>query len=177
MTVDKVSFVWLTMCTVLLYNYHNYRLQLLVLLIVGSLSEVKFKIESQPAVKIVPMLSKRGSEPPLPRPFTLPINFPHAILEGLNQAKLCGKPRTKFITIISQSIYRFKSYPTDDEYVHVAQELAKKWPFLDEGKGIVSSDVAREFTFYHSCFQSIQRYLVVAMKMRMAYLRKPDSKK
>lgn len=77
------------------------------------------------------MLSKRGHEPPLPRPFTMPKNFPEAITRGLDDAKLCGRPRTKFITIISQSIYRFKSYPTDAEYIHVAQDL-------DEGKGIVS---------------------------------------
>ena len=82
-------------------------------------------------MKVVPILSKRGHEPPLPRPFDVPQNFPQAISTD-------GKPRAKFITIIAQSIYRHKSYPTDEEYIHVAQELVKKWPFLDGGKGIVS---------------------------------------
>ena len=89
-------------------------------------------------MKVVPILSKRGHEPPLPRPFDVPQNFPQTISTGLISHKLTGKPRAKFITIIAQSIYRHKSYPTDEEYIHVAQELVKKWPFLDGGKGIVS---------------------------------------
>ena len=90
-------------------------------------------MEAKSISKSIPTLSKRGFEAPLPRPFPLPKNFPSAIAEAFQQAKLCGK-----LTIISQSIYLFKSYPTDDEYIHVAQELVKKWPFLDDGKGIVS---------------------------------------
>ena len=52
-------------------------------------------------MKVVPILSKRGHEPPLPRPFDVPQNFPQAISTGLT-----GKPRAKFITIIAQSIYQ-----------------------------------------------------------------------
>ena len=74
-------------------------------------------------MKVVPILSKRGHEPPLPRPFDVPQNFPQTISTGLISHKLTGKPRAKFITIIAQSIYRHKSYPTDEEYIHVAQEL------------------------------------------------------
>lgn len=83
----------------------------------------------------------RGHEPPLPKPFDIPSNFPQAISMGLANKKLIGKSRTKFITIIAQSIYRFKNYPTEDEYIGVVQELVKKWPFLDEGKGIVSNEI------------------------------------
>ena len=50
---------------------------------------------------------------------------------------MSGKPRTKFITIIAQSIYRFKSYPSDDEYHQVVQELLKEWPFLGNKRGNV----------------------------------------
>lgn len=58
---------------------------------------------------------------------------------------MTGKPRAKFITIIAQSIYRFKNYPTEDEYIQVVQELVKKWPFLDNGMGVVS-DLCAVFT-------------------------------
>ena len=53
---------------------------------------------------------------------------------GLDNKRLTGKPRTKVVTIIAQAIYRFKSYPTEDD---VVQELVEKWPLLDEGKGLV----------------------------------------
>ena len=86
---------------------------------------------------MAPTLTKRAQEPPLPRPFEIPSNLPQNISAGLAAKKLTGRPRTKFVTIIAQSIYRHKSYPTDDEYMHVAQELVKKWSFLDEGKGLV----------------------------------------
>lgn len=89
------------------------------------------------AKKVRTLSTKRGHEPPLPRPFGVPQNFPNAIAIGLENKKLTGRPRTKFITIIAQSIYRFKSYPTEEEYIRVARELVEKWPFLDDGKGLV----------------------------------------
>lgn len=115
----------------------------------------------------------RGHEPALPKPFDIPSNFPQAILLGLSNKKLTGKPRTKFITIIAQTIYRFKNYPTEDEYIQVVQELVKKWPFLDDGKGIVSIISLRDMFL----MLFLQRYLIVALRMRMAYLRKPGDMK
>ena len=82
-------------------------------------------------------LTKRKQEAPLPRPFEVPKNFPEAISLALQNKKLTGRTRTKFITIIAHSIYRYKSYPTEDEYLHIVQELVRHWPFLDEGKGMV----------------------------------------
>lgn len=81
---------------------------------------------------------KRGKEPPLPRPFDLPLNFPASITASLEGKRLVGRPRTKFFTIIAHSIYRFKDYPTDEEYLYIVQEMFKKWPFLNDGKGLVS---------------------------------------
>lgn len=98
----------------------------------------KVKREQSVIKKSTSILTKRGHEPPLPRPFDIPKNFPEAISLALERKKLKGKPRTKFITIIAQSIYRLKNYPSDAEYIQVAQDLAKRWPFLDDGKGMVS---------------------------------------
>ena len=71
------------------------------------------------------------------RPFEVPRKFPEAISLALQNKKLTGRARTKFITLIAQSIYRHKSYLTEDEYLHIIQELVKQWPFFDEGKGMV----------------------------------------
>lgn len=59
-------------------------------------------------------------------------------MQALEDKKLNGKPRSKFITTVAQSIFVFKNYPTDDEYTDVGRELMKKWPFLDTGSGMVS---------------------------------------
>ena len=83
-------------------------------------------------------MSKRKQEPALPKPFQVPVNFTPNVEDALLNKALYGKPRTKFITIIAQSIYRFKSYPTKEERQHVVQQIYKKWPFLDDGKGLVS---------------------------------------
>ena len=83
-------------------------------------------------------VSKRKQEPALPRPFELPVNFSPEIMAGLQEEHLVGNPRRKFITAIANAIFRFKSYPTDEEYHHVAQQVIKKWKFLDTGGGCVS---------------------------------------
>ena len=82
--------------------------------------------------------SKRKQEAPLPRPFQLPINFQPNIQTGLDKHNLTGRTRAKFITAVAEAIYRFKSYPTRDEYEHVAQQIVQKWPFMDSATGHVS---------------------------------------
>ena len=90
-------------------------------------------------------------------PFQLPTNFPPRVSDGLEKKMLYGKAHAKFITTIAQAIYRYKSFPTEDEYYHVVQALVKAWPFLDKGQGLLG--------------------YVAALRMRMAYLRKPEDRK
>lgn len=85
-----------------------------------------------------PLVSKRKQEPPLPRPFDLPANFSPQVMAGLESENLVGNARTKFITAIANAIFRYKNYPTDEEYRHVAQQVVRKWKFLDTGAGCVS---------------------------------------
>ena len=82
--------------------------------------------------------SKRKQESPLPRPFELPQNFQCSVLEGLQNKSLTGKARSKFITAIARAIFHHKSYPTRDEYDHVARQAFSKWPFLQARNGDVS---------------------------------------
>ena len=67
--------------------------------------------------------SKRKQEPALPMPFDLPRNFQPKVQEGLDQKNLTGRTRVKFITSIAEAMYRFKSYPTKEEYDHVANQM------------------------------------------------------
>ena len=90
------------------------------------------------SLKVPLFISKRKQEPALPRPFELPINFSLDIMAGLQEEHLVGNPRRKFITAVANAIFHFKNYPTDEEYHHVAQQVIKKWKFLDTGGGCVS---------------------------------------
>ena len=106
------------------------------------LAAKRLKLDETSSVLCTPVLSKRKQEAPLPRPFDVPLNFPPNVEAALMKKSLFGKPRTKFITVIAQSIYRYKSYPTEEEYSHVVQQLYKKWPFLDDGRGLVSTCIS-----------------------------------
>jgi len=77
-------------------------------------------------------------ERPLPIPFELPSNFQQKIMVGLKEQQLVGRARAKFITTIAEAMFRFKSYPTREEYQHVAMQIIKKWEFLGRQTGYVS---------------------------------------
>lgn len=75
-------------------------------------------------------------------PFELPANFPDVIKDGLSKKNLVGKPRSKFVTQIAETIFCQKSYPTLDEYKHASQLIVTKWPFLEKTAGQVCNYVA-----------------------------------
>lgn len=80
----------------------------------------------------------RKQERPLPIPFELPSNFQQKIMIGLEEQRLVGRARAKFITTIAEAMFRYKSYPTREEYQHVAMQITKKWEFLGRQTGYVS---------------------------------------
>ena len=86
------------------------------------------------------VLTKREVEPPLPFPFELPRNFPAIVMNDLKRNMLTVTAKPKFISCVAASIFRFKSYPSDEEYGHVAQSIIEKFPFLrsSNGSGCVS---------------------------------------
>lgn len=94
--------------------------------------------------------SKRKQEPALPIPLDLPHNFQPKIQEGLDQKNLTGRARAKFITSIAEAMYWFKSYPTKEEYDHVANQMVKKWPFLETRTGHVSTTLL--YVFFYVLF-------------------------
>ena len=102
---------------------------------------MKINLKSAIATKRAIFASKRKQEPPLSKPFKLPINFPDNIKEGLAGENLVGKSRSKFVTRIAEAIYFEKSYPTTEEYVYVAELITDKWPFLKKTAGKVCNYV------------------------------------
>ena len=85
-------------------------------------------------------ITKRKLEPPLPMPFELPKNYKPVVMSELDKGFLSGKGKTKFIADVAAAIFRFKSYPTNEEKQHVAHQIVSKYPFLRSslGTGYVS---------------------------------------
>ena len=81
------------------------------------------------------LIRKKEEEPPLPRPFKLPVNYPRAIKEGLSNGCLSGSSRTKFVSAVAVSMFNHKSYPTKEEYNHVAEQIVQAYPFMRLGCG------------------------------------------
>lgn len=96
---------------------------------------------------------EKENEPPLPQPFGLPRNYPRIVKDGIAKGCLTGRARTKFISTVAATVFYHKSYPTKDEYTHVAQQIIKNHPFMNSGRG------------------SGHEYLVPALQDKLKYLR------
>ena len=90
-------------------------------------------------------------------PFELPINFPENIKVGLAEKQLVGRKRSKFVTKIAEAMYFQKSYPTSEEYKHVAGVIIKKWPFLEKTAEQVFSMAKRSSSYTLSCMFTFHR--------------------
>ena len=104
----------------------------------GEPKRLKLDPEAAVVTAWTRVASKKKQESGLPMPFELPRNFQPKIQAGLDEENLTGKARAKFITSIAEAIYRFKSYPTREEYEHVASRMVQKWEFLETRTGHVS---------------------------------------
>ena len=80
-------------------------------------------------------------EPPLPRPFMLPLNYPKAVKDGLRKGALTGRSRSKFLASVASYIYSFKELPTHDELVHIAEQIVAQFPFLSIDGSYVSMQI------------------------------------
>ena len=62
-------------------------------------------------------------------------NYPCMVMSDLKRGMLTGRSKTKFVASIAAAIFRFKSYPTKDEYEHVSQLIISAYPFLKSSSG------------------------------------------
>ena len=103
---------------------------------------------SAPPPRALPsVLKDRALEKPLPVPFVLPTNYPPLVAAGLQAKHLTGKAMVKFITVIANSIFTHKSYPTKEEKEHVARQCIRTFPFLEASCG--SGHVSVMFNFLY----------------------------
>ena len=86
-------------------------------------------------------------------PFELSLNYPVIVMVDLEQKKLSGKARAKFIARLSSAISKYKRYPTRDKYNHIGAQIVKKYPFLrsSSGSGYVSTVYTSYGTHLSEC--------------------------
>ena len=95
----------------------------------------------------------------------------------MEKGYLSGKGKTKFTTSVAAAVFRYKGYPTNDEYEHLGKQMVAKCPFLksQNGSGYVSNtyvstmdytsvfcvpfDSCTElYTIYQYCFHKINDF-------------------
>lgn len=62
------------------------------------------------------------------------------VMAELAKGTLSGKGKTKLISSIAGAMFRYKSFPTKQEYDQVAKQIITDYPFLrsSSGTGFVS---------------------------------------
>lgn len=69
-------------------------------------------------------------EQALPDPFPLPRNFRPDVEFALKAGKMTTTTSTAFYSQVAAAIFGYKQYPSAEEFLRVAMDIAKKYPFL-----------------------------------------------
>lgn len=73
----------------------------------------------------------KPAEPPLPDPFPLPQNFRPDVELALRSGKMTTDTRRAYMSQVASAIFGYKRYPLREEFMRVAGEIVKKYPFLE----------------------------------------------
>ena len=82
-----------------------------------------------------PKKKKRKSGSLLPRPFHLPKHFPKVVKSEISTGFLSRKARSRLILTVANAVFDYASYPTREDYDHVARQIVKKYQFMSDDKG------------------------------------------
>lgn len=92
------------------------------------------KIKKKPQKK-GPTHTKKKAGSSLPQPFKLPKNFPQFVRNEISTGVLSGKARTRLIFTVANAIFKYTSYPTKEEYDHIARQIVNEYKFMSDDKG------------------------------------------
>ena len=89
----------------------------------------------------------RGVEQPLPNPFPLPLHYPSIVEAGLKAENPGIIP--KYLSCVASSMLCHKMYPTREEYIQVANEIIRKYPWMKSKLGPPSVSENFSHTPFH----------------------------
>ena len=91
---------------------------------------------STPISVIMPLYKQiQSSEKPLPDPFPLPHNFRTDVEVALKTGEMTRETTKSFFSTVAGSILTFKRYPTKEEFIRIATDIVRKYPFLRSSTG------------------------------------------
>ena len=70
-------------------------------------------------------------EEPLPDPFVLPENYRPDVEVALQSGKMTSETRKAFLSQVAASIFTRKRYPSREEFLRVALDVVRRYPFLE----------------------------------------------
>ena len=116
----------------------------------------------------------KPNEPPLPDPFPLPQNFRPDVELALKSGNMTANTRKTYLSQVASAIFGFKKYPSREEFMRVADQITRMYPFLQSplpnGSKIVSGLLTCSIYY---CFINLQGAIVQTLCDRFKELRRP----
>lgn len=81
------------------------------------------------------MKPKKIVEEPLPHPFPFPKHFTSTVELALFTKKMTKETNAAFLLSIAAAMLGYKWYPTREEYVRVAVDIIRTYPFMKPPNG------------------------------------------
>ena len=72
---------------------------------------------------------------PLPVPFPMPKNYRSDVATALEAGQMTTETEKAFLSAIASSIFKYKKYPTREDFIDVATCIIEKYPFMKAKKG------------------------------------------
>ena len=108
--------------------------------------------------ELIPDTSKKKKktmkpiEPPLPDPFPLPQNFRPDVELALKSGNMTTNTRKAYLSQVASAIFGYKKYPIREEFMRVADQIIRRYPFLQSpmpGGSKTVSDLLTYSTHYN----------------------------
>jgi len=77
----------------------------------------------------------KDQDVPLPNPFSLPKNYRSDVTAALETGQMTHETESAFLSAVASSIFKYKKYPTHEDYIDVAMCIIQKYPFMKNTKG------------------------------------------
>lgn len=99
-----------------------------------SLNQSSSKEQSK-LPSVVKLESSKEIEQPLPDPFVLPVHFRSDVEVCLSQGHMTREATTSFLSTVASKMFGYKKKPTTPEYLRVATDIIRKYPFMKPTDG------------------------------------------
>uniref|UniRef100_A0A1X7U1X0 Uncharacterized protein n=1 Tax=Amphimedon queenslandica TaxID=400682 RepID=A0A1X7U1X0_AMPQE len=101
---------------------------------------------------------RKEKEKPLPHPFIFPVNYRPEVEMCLKSGKMTKEARKQLLTSVASCMFSYKRYPTKEEFIQLAMEIIRKYPFMKSLTGTPSGAIVQTLI---NCFKEFRRHETV----------------